>query len=74
MPMPSSVVRRRVVGLREHRHAALEGRVEEVVDRVQLASGLLRVVAEADRARLPRHREVALLVVRNDSSGCRRGC
>ena len=54
---------RRVIRLREERHAALELRVEEVLDGVELAPGLARVVADADRARLPRQREVAVGVV-----------
>jgi hypothetical protein len=53
----------RVVGLGEHRDLALELRVEEVLDALQLAAGLLDVVADARRARLPRERVLALRVV-----------
>src|SRR5215217_6954088 len=53
----------RVVGLGQHRHAALVLRVEEVLDRLQLAPGLLDVVAHPGGARLIRERELAVGVV-----------
>ena len=52
-----------VVGLGEHRDLALELRVEQVLDVLELAAGLLDVVADARRARLPRQRVLALRVV-----------
>ena len=53
-PMPSIASPTAVAHLGEHRHLALERRVEQVVDAAQLAPGERRVVGDAGDAGLPR--------------------